>query len=38
MTESFLIFTPNPPSITTMSSSNKHTQRKKIISNIKNIL
>ena len=38
MTESFLIFTPNPPSITTMSSSNKQTQRKKIISNIKNIL
>ena len=38
MTESFLIFTPNPPCITTMSSSNKQSQFKRIKNDIKNIL
>ena len=38
MTESFLIFTPNPPSITTMTSSNKQSQFKRIKNEIKNIL
>ena len=38
MKESFLIFTPNPPSISAMPSSHKTSQYKKIKSDIKNIL
>ena len=38
MKESFLIFTPNPPSVSTMPSSRKTSQYKKIKSDIKKIL